>query len=129
MPLEIIHSDVWGPAPISVGGYKYYISFIDDFMKFTWIYLMVDRTEAQHIFLQFQKHVERLLDNKIRCVQFDWGEEYQKLHNQFFTSLDIVHRVSCSHTHQQNGSVERKHRHIVETDLALLAHASMALKF
>jgi hypothetical protein len=100
MPLEIIHSDVWGPTPISVGGYKYYISFIDDFMKFTWIYLMVDRTEAQHIFLQFQKHVERLLDNKIRCVQFDWGEEYQKLHNQFFTSLDIVHRVSCSHTHQ-----------------------------
>jgi hypothetical protein len=129
MPLEIIHSDVWGPAPISVGGYKYYISFIDDFMKFTWIYLMVDRTEAQHIFLQFQKHVERLLDNKIRCVQFDWGEEYQKLHNQFFTSLDIVHHVSCSHTHQQNGSVERKHRHIVETGLALLAHASMPLKF
>jgi hypothetical protein len=35
MPLEIIHSDVWGPAPISVGGYKYYISFIDDFTKFT----------------------------------------------------------------------------------------------
>jgi hypothetical protein len=46
MPLEIIHSDVWGPAPICVGGYKYYISFIDDFTKFTWIYLMVDRIDA-----------------------------------------------------------------------------------
>jgi len=129
MPLEIIHSDVWGPAPISVGGYKYYISFIDDFTKFTWIYLMVDRTEVQRIFLQFQKHVERLLDNKIRCVQSDWGGEYQKLHNQFFTSLGITHRVSCPHTHQQNGSAERKHRHIVETGLALLAHAGMPLKF
>jgi hypothetical protein len=58
MPLEIIHSNVWGPTPISVGGYKYYISFIDDFTKLTLTYLMVDRTKAQCIFLQFQKHVE-----------------------------------------------------------------------
>jgi hypothetical protein len=98
MPLEIINSDVWGPTPISVGDYKYYISFIDDFTKFTWIYLMIDRTEAHHIFLQFQKHVERLLDNKIRCVQSNWGGEYQKL--KFFTSLGIAHSVSCPHTHQ-----------------------------
>ncbi|KAK4424666.1 Retrovirus-related Pol polyprotein from transposon RE1, partial [Sesamum alatum] len=45
-PLELIFSDVWGPAPQSVGGFKYYISFIDDFSKFSWIYLMHDRTEA-----------------------------------------------------------------------------------
>jgi transposase InsO family protein len=74
-------------------------------------------------------HVERLLDTKIKCVQSDWGGEYQKLHTQFFTSLGIAHRVSCPHTHQQNGSVERKYRHIVETGLVLLAHASVPLKF
>jgi hypothetical protein len=45
-PLELIFSDVWGPAPCSIGGYKYYISFIDDFSKFSWIYLMHDRSEA-----------------------------------------------------------------------------------
>jgi hypothetical protein len=37
--------------------------------------------------------------------------------------------VSCPHTHQQIGSAECKHRHIVETALALLAHASMPLNF
>jgi hypothetical protein len=36
---------------------------------------------------------------------------------------------SCPHTHQQNGFAERKHRHIVETDLTLLAHASMPFSF
>ena len=128
-PLELIFSDVWGPAPQSVGGFKYYISFIDDFSKFSWLYLLHDRTEAPRIFLQFKAHVERLLDTKIKCVQSDWGGEYQKIHNTFFRSLGIAHRVSCPHTHQQNGSAERKHRHIVETGLALLAHAAVPLKF
>jgi hypothetical protein len=49
--------------------------------------------------------------------------------NTFFRSLGIAHRVSCPYTHQQNGSAERKHRHIVETGLALLAHAHIPLKF
>jgi transposase InsO family protein len=128
-PLELIYSDVWGPAPVSIDGYKYYISFIDAFSKFKWIYLMHDRTDARRIFLQFQAHVERRLNKNIKCVQSDWGGEYKKLHNRFFTSLGIGHRVSCPHTHQQNGLAERKHRHIVETGLALLAHAAMPLKF
>ena len=34
-PLELIYSDVWGPTPVSIGGYKYYISFIDAISKFT----------------------------------------------------------------------------------------------
>lgn len=58
----------------------------------------------------------------------DWGGEYQKLHS-FFTKIGISHYVTCPHAHQQNGSAERKHRHIVEVGLALLAHASMPLKF
>jgi hypothetical protein len=128
-PLQLVFSDVWGPAPKSVGGYSYYISSIDDCSKFTWVYLMHDRSEVQRIFLQFQTHVERLLDTKIKYVQSDWGEEYQKLHNQFFRSLGIAHHVSCPHTHQQNDSAERKHRHIVDTGLSLLAHAFMPLKF
>lgn len=38
-------------------------------------------------------------------------------------------RYSCPHTHHQNGKVERKHRHLVETGLTLIAQASMPLKF
>lgn len=47
----------------------------------------------------------------------------------FFQSIGISHRVSCPHTHQQNVVVERKHRHIVETGLALLAHSSLPIRF
>jgi hypothetical protein len=65
---------------------------------------------------------------QIIAMQTDWGGEYQSL-NSFFTKLGIIHYVSCPHAHQQNGPTERKHRHIVEVGLSILAQASMPLKF
>jgi len=127
-PLELVFSDVWGPALDSVGGKKYYVSFIDDFSKFTWIYLLKYKSEVFQKFHEFQSLVERIFNRKIIAMQTDWGGEYQKLHS-FFIKCGISHHVSCPHTHQQNGSAERKHRHIVEVGLSLLAYASMPLKF
>jgi hypothetical protein len=46
----------------------------------------------------------------------------------FFQKVGITHHASCPHARQQNGSAERKHRHIVEVGLALLANASMPLR-
>jgi hypothetical protein len=64
-------SDVWGSAPESVGRYKYYVSFIDDFSKFTWIYLIKFKSEVFQKFHEFQALVERLFDQKIVAMQTD----------------------------------------------------------
>ena len=66
-------SDVWGPAQLSVSGHEYYVSFIDAYSRFTWIYLLKHKSDVFNVFLQFQAHVERLLDHKIIHVQSDWG--------------------------------------------------------
>jgi len=126
--LELISSDVWGPAPVSVGRHSYYVSFIDDFSKYTWIYLIKQKSDVFQVFKNFQNFVERKFGRKIISMQTDWGGEYEKL-NSFFQQIGIAHRVSYPHAHQQNGVAERKHRHIVEVGLALLANASMPLKF
>ena len=115
---------MWGPAPQSVGRYQYYVSFIDDFSMFTWIYLLRNRFEVFQVFLNSQQYVECLFNRRIITMQTDWGGEYQKL-NSFFQKIGIVHHVSCPHAHQQNGSAERKHRLIVEVGLSLLAQASI----
>jgi hypothetical protein len=87
-----------------------------------------NKSQVFEKFKEFQVMVERLFDRKILAMQTDWGGEYQALNN-FFSKIGIVHHVSCPHTHQQNGSAERKYRHIVEVGLSLLSHATMPLKF
>lgn len=70
-PLELVFYDVWGLALDSFGRYKYYISFIDDFNKFTWIYLNRFKSEVFQKFHDFQHLVERLFDRKIVAMQTD----------------------------------------------------------
>jgi histone deacetylase 1/2 len=97
-PLELVFSDVWGPASKSFGRYRYYVSFIDDYSKFTWIYLLKKKSDVFQKFCDFQHYVERLFDKKIITIQSDWGGEYQKL-NSFFQRVGITHLVSCPHAH------------------------------
>ena len=52
---------------------KYYVSFIDDFSKFTWIYLLKYKQEVFLNFHEFQSMFERLFDRKIIAMQADWG--------------------------------------------------------
>jgi hypothetical protein len=91
-------------------------------------FLLLPKSDVVSTFLQFQAHVEKFFDRKIKAIQSDWGGEFRAL-NPILSRQGISHRISCPHTHQQQGSVERKHRHIVETGLSLLASASMPLKF
>ena len=62
---ELIHTDVWGPALLSVNNSKCYVSFIDDYSRFVWIYFLKNKSDVEVIFHQFQRHVERVLGSKI----------------------------------------------------------------
>ncbi|GJT94511.1 putative RNA-directed DNA polymerase [Tanacetum coccineum] len=72
--------------------------------------------------------VERQFTTKLKNVQTDWGGEFRNLAS-FFSSLGIIHRRSCPHTSEQNGFVERRNRHVVETGLTLLAQACVPQRF
>jgi hypothetical protein len=68
-PLKFIYSDVWGHAPKSVNGKRYYVSFIDDYSKFSWINPLKFKSEVFQKFVEFQNLVERIFDRKIITVQ------------------------------------------------------------
>jgi hypothetical protein len=72
-PLELVSSNVWRPAPSSIRRFCYYVSFIHDYSKFTWVDLLKHKSNAFHKFHDFQQLVERLFSKKIFVIQTDWG--------------------------------------------------------
>ena len=83
-PLDLIYSDLLGSSPVcSRIVHKYYISFLDAYSRYTWLFPISQKNDALPIFLQFQKYVERYFNLKIKTVQSDWGGEFRSLSNFF----------------------------------------------
>ncbi len=58
-PLEIVHSDVCGPMrTISLGGARYFVTYIDDFSRKVWVYLLKSKAECLEKFKEFKALVE-----------------------------------------------------------------------
>jgi transposase InsO family protein len=121
-PLELIHSDVFGPMKqISLGGMRYMVTFIDDFSRYVWVYFIKEKSETFLKFKEFKEKVEGELDMKIKCLGTDNGKEY--LSNEFSNYLKenkIRRQLTCPHTPQQNGVAERKNRHLTEICRSIL---------
>jgi histone deacetylase 1/2 len=128
-PFELVFCDLWGRAPVeSSCGYSYFLTCVDAYTRFTWIFPLKLKSHTLLTFQNFKNMVELQYNLPIKFVQTDGGGEFRPF-TQYLTPLGIIHRLTCPHTHHQNRSVERKHRHIVETGLTLLAQANMPLKF
>lgn len=128
-PFELVICDLWGPAPVtSSSAYTYFLTCVDAFSRFVWVFPLKLKSDTLTQFVHFKTMVELQFNCTIKTVQSDEGGEFRPF-TKYLTTLGISHRFTCPHTHHQNGIVERKHRHIVETGLALLAHSQLPLKF
>ena len=109
-PLELGHSDVFGKVKQpSIMGYKYIITFIDDFSKYVWVDFMKEKSEALDKFKEFKNKVESEVGHKIKCIRIDNGGEYTS--DEFFEYLQahkIRRQSTCPSTPQQNGVAKRK---------------------
>ena len=60
----------------SLSGYVYYVSFIDDFSRKTWIYFMKKKDEVFSKFKEFKAFIENHTEKKIKIFQSDNGGEF-----------------------------------------------------
>jgi len=128
-PLELIFTDLCGPAHITSHiGFKYYVTFVDAFSRYTWIFPIKTKNETLSVFQTFKQVIELQLNCKIKQVQSDWGGEFRPFTN-YLAHHGIFHRLICPHAHHQNGVIEHKHRHIIELGLTLLHQASLPMYF
>lgn len=95
--MQLIHSDVWGPAPtISHFGYVYYVIFVHDFSKYTWLFPMKKKIEVFIIFCDFHVKAEQF-STKLQVLQSDWGGEFQAL-TSYLKNHGITHILPCLYT-------------------------------
>ena len=77
--LDLIHSDIAGPMPTySINGCWYFLTFIDDFYRYCWIYFMKLKSEVFETFKIFKSIVENSFNKKIKSIISDGGGEYVK---------------------------------------------------
>eukprot|EP00253_Pinus_taeda_P013028 PITA_13028 len=75
--LELVHSEVFGPVKVpSLGKSVYYVSFIDDFSRNTWIYFLKKKSEVFDRFKEFKALVENQTEKKIKVLRTDNGGEF-----------------------------------------------------
>uniref|UniRef100_A0A251TCA0 Putative copia protein n=1 Tax=Helianthus annuus TaxID=4232 RepID=A0A251TCA0_HELAN len=121
-PLQLVHSDICGPMNTpSIGGCKYFITFIDDFSRKTWVYFLKLKSDALRYFKNFKQQVENQIECKIKGIRTDRGGEYcgHEFQN-FLKNNGIHHQLTTSYTPQQNGVAERKNRTLMELSRSML---------
>ncbi|KAJ9542825.1 hypothetical protein OSB04_029331 [Centaurea solstitialis] len=114
--LEIIHTDVCGPfSHVARGGYRYFITFTDDFSRYGYVYLMRHKSESFERFREFQNEVQNQLGRKIKFLRSDRGGEY--LSDEFDNHLmecGIVSQLTPPYIPQMNGVSGRRNRTLLD---------------
>lgn len=128
-PFDILFVDVWGHAHVLYScGYKYLLTCVNACSKYTWVFPLKLKSDVIVTPTHFITSVKVQFSTKIKVNQTDRGGKFRSLKSLLHTK-GISHRLAFPQTHRQNGSVERKHRYMVETSLILLAQANIPLKF
>jgi len=128
-PFELVFADIWGSSPYHLSnGSRYYLVFLDAYLCFTWLYLISSKSQALSIFQRFKLFAEKQAGCILKSLQTDNAKEFLAL-TPYLHNNGIQHRLTCPHTHEKNGSIERKHRHVVETGLTLLSTAFIPYMF
>uniref|UniRef100_A0A1J3J2T0 Retrovirus-related Pol polyprotein from transposon TNT 1-94 n=4 Tax=Noccaea caerulescens TaxID=107243 RepID=A0A1J3J2T0_NOCCA len=127
---DLIHSDVWTSPCLSRENHKYFVTFIDEKSKYTWLTLLPSKDRVLEAFINFQSYVTNHYNAKIKTFRSDNGGEYtSKAFKQFLDKNGIIHQTSCPYTPQQNGVAERKNRHLMEVARSMMFHTNVPKRF
>ncbi|CAL1406718.1 unnamed protein product [Linum trigynum] len=129
--LDLVHSDLCEPDVNvkSLGGARYFVTFIDDHSQKTWVYTLKTKDQALDVFKQFLALVERETRKKLKCIRTDNGGEYRGPFATFCKEHGIRQQFTPPKTPQLNGLAERMNRTLLERVRCLLSHSKLPQSF
>ena len=132
-PLEVVHSDLSGQfSRRSLGGARYYISFIDDATRFAWVKFLEKKSNAAESIIDFVKYLDRQFPEEYRLKQIDittvirrfksdnGGEYLSKKLKDFFTQRGTIHDRTPPYAHELNGVAERFNQTVTQTARSMI---------
>lgn len=111
-PLDLIHSDICELDVTFTRNNKcYFITFIDYFSDYTYVYLMKNKSEVFDMFKTYVNDIENQFRKKIKKLCTDRRIEYDsRLYNEFYKQHRIIHEKIAPYSPEMNGKVERKNK-------------------
>lgn len=130
-PLQLIFSDICGPMRVhSNGGKSYFVTFIDDYSRWTEVFLLSKKSDVFNAFKEYKKIVENKFQSKLKAFQSDNAREYISAEfSEYLKSNGIQRRLSAPRTPEQNGVAERKNRTLVEMARCLILQSGLPPSF
>lgn len=129
--LELIHTDLAGPLEVNTpGGKRFIMTMIDDYSKYTVVYLLGHKSEAADKIKEYVSLVQNKFDRRPQILRSDGGGEYNSKALQTFLSENgIVLQQTAPYSPQQNGQAERKNRTLLEMSRCLLLEGGLDKKY
>ncbi|RVX07681.1 Retrovirus-related Pol polyprotein from transposon TNT 1-94 [Vitis vinifera] len=114
--LELVHTALWGPSPVaSLGGSRYYITFIDDSSRNVWVHFLKNKSDVFETFKKWKVMVETETGLKVKCLKSDNKREYiAGGFSEYCVAQGIMIEKTILGTPQQNGVAECMNRTLNE---------------
>ncbi|KAL0281564.1 UNVERIFIED_CONTAM: hypothetical protein PYX00_002512 [Menopon gallinae] len=125
--LDLVHSDICGPMKVrSAGGARFFVTFIDDYSRYTEVYMLKNKSDVLEKFKVFKARVENFTGRKIKCIRTDNAREYlSKEFKNILEECGISRQLSAEYTPQQNGIAERANRTLIEMARCLMLQGNL----
>lgn len=99
-PIELVHADLCGPMQtVSLNSSKYFVVFVDDYRRMTWVYFVKERSDALYVFKKFKSYVEKQSGYSLKTLRPDRGGEFiSREFNAFCDENGIRRQLTTSYT-------------------------------
>lgn len=125
--LEIVHTDICGPIKQKTPrGNRYFLTIIDDFSRYCYLYLLKSKSEAELKIKQFIEFTISSYNKKPKIIRSDRGREYVNNNLELYLKNQGIRvQYTAPYTPEQNGVAERKNRSLVEMTGCMIIDAGM----
>ena len=129
-PLELVHSEVHEVPYRSFAGFRYWVTFIDDYLRYRFVMFIHAKSHVFAAFKEFKVFAGNQTERKIKTLSDDKGGEYMSnAMLQLTNSCGIERQHTVRARPQQNGVAEHANRVLSERITAMLKESGLAMAF